>query len=372
MTSLEELRESVDIHWLSNINEIEKLQERWRYLELTTKNRTTFSCYDWVICWYRHYGKIYGRPLLGVAEIANKVVGIAPLVARKGTLGKIPIVSADFVGFNSESGEFLVADGMEELVTLFLELLFDVPKVDVIILNGFEEDSKEFTFVKKIIDAKCFAHELIFDRYAMVDLRNGYPAYLSSLKSKIRNSYKRHKKKITKAGQWDIEQINGNVDDNTVLRGVERIFSIYNRSWKAKENGELGEPHRSFYKDVALKFARRGMVDLCFLKLHGEDIAFVFCLVERNCYYDVKVSYDEDYAYLSPGIFLMHELIKKLPDAVINTVISHGDREYKKNWVTTFITRYRVFIFNKNIKGKLSHNIKFKLPKLVARLRRRF
>ena len=147
------------------------------------------------------------------------------------------------------------------------------------------------------------------------------------------------------------------------------MFSVYNRSWKAARNGEISEPHCGFYEEVVLKFAKRGMVDLCFLKLDGKDIAFVLWLVDRDCYYDVKVSYDEEYASLSPGIFLMHELLKILSQNNIHTVISHGDRDYKKNWVTAFIARYRIFIFNNGFKSKLSHLIKFKIPRKITQIR---
>jgi len=365
-----ELSIQTNINWLRSIDEIEGLQEDWRNLELEVLNRTPFSSFDWVVSWYHHYSDLYGAPLVGIATVDKEVVGIAPLVDRKSTLGKVPVSSVDFAGFNSEAGEFLVKDGMESLVGLFIGSLVDTQNIDVISLNGFESDSKEFFVVEKVLNDRGLDNEIIEDYFAMVDLSKGYSHYFDSLKSKARNSAKRQKRKITNAGRWEVEHLNDVNSEVEILDGIDRIISIYNNSWKAIENGEFGERHREFYKEVAGRFSKRGMIGLHFLRFENRDIAFILWLVDGNCYYDVKVSYDQEYASLSPGIFLMHQVLTQLNELNIRTVISHGNREYKRNWASTYVKRYRVFIFNNTVRSKLSKFIKFKAPQILKNMRK--
>ena len=107
------------IDWLVSLDDIERLETEWRDLERGIGERTIASTYDFVVPWYRAYrgtgAEQYGDPLLGAAWSGDELVGLAPLTRWEGTLGKVPLTRIDSVGFNAETGEFLVAADRPEL-----------------------------------------------------------------------------------------------------------------------------------------------------------------------------------------------------------------------------------------------------------------
>lgn len=364
------------IEWLHSLNEIEALKDEWLNLESMVSDRTVFAGYDYVIPWYRHYSgnsyEHYGEPLLGLAWEGKKLVGVAPLTFWRGTLGKVPVHRIDFAGFNAQAGEFLVLDDKPEITAGFINSLIDNGGFDFISLNSFVPESDKMEVLCNTVSARGLKFEKVDYRYAMVDLKSGYDHYYSSLNSKRRNNLKRHAKRISSMGNWQIDTIKAGNSWKSLSVPVDKMFSIYNKSWKVQEGGQLAEHHQKFYEEVASRFDKRGMTDIAILSINNKDTAFIFAIVERGFYYDVSVSYDESFAKISPGIFLMHELFKILPSIDIHTVISHGDRDYKKNWLTAFVPQTSVFIFSKGIKATVSRFVKFKYQPFIEQRKKIF
>jgi CelD/BcsL family acetyltransferase involved in cellulose biosynthesis len=78
------------------------------------------------------------------------------------------------------------------------------------------------------------------------------------------------------------------------------------------------------------------MLALPILTIGGRDAAFVFGLVERHCFYDITLAYDEGFARLSPGMHLIQEMLREFAAEGIQTVVSHGAHDYKKHWASAF------------------------------------
>src|SRR5690349_21506774 len=115
---------SAVIEWLTRLDELEPLGAEWRALESRVQTRTVFSTFDFLWTWYRNYGGEYGGdPLIGIARRDGKLVGAAPLVMRRGMLGKIPLTRVQFAMHDAYSGEFLVEDGSPEIVSSFIDAL---------------------------------------------------------------------------------------------------------------------------------------------------------------------------------------------------------------------------------------------------------
>jgi hypothetical protein len=123
------------------------------------------------------------------------------------------------------------------------------------------------------------------------------------------------------------------------------VFHIADRSWKVRVGGPMAEHHRAYLRETIRRFGRRGMIDFAFLNIAGRDAAFIIGIVERDVYYDLTISYDDEFADLSPGIHLMIELLRQLPDSGVRTVVSHGDHDYKNRWTKDWTTTSRLFVF---------------------------
>jgi CelD/BcsL family acetyltransferase involved in cellulose biosynthesis len=114
--------------------------------------------------------------------------------------------------------------------------------------------------------------------------------------------------------------------------------------------------------------ARAGKLSLPILTIGGRDAAFILGVVERGCFYDITLSYDESFAPLGPGMFLMQETLKQFAGAGIHTVVSHGAHPYKRTWSTRFVPQKRLFLFRQRPRAAIARLMRFGLQPVWRRL----
>jgi len=361
---------SFNVQWLSRLDDIAALKDGWLELETAVKQRSVFSTYNWVVSWYQHYAGVRGEPLVGIAREGGQLIGIAPLIYSKRTLGKVPVSRVDFAGHDAEAGEFLVLDEAPELVGNFLYSLYGQLRFDVICLSGFDSKSETFRSLHKTAEALGLHLELLNYSYATVDLKSGYEVYCRAMSRNFRRNLKRQAERIAAAGPVKIDRIHAGGGYQELPGYLTRMFSIADLSWKVKVGGPMAKHVRGFYEDIILKFVQCRTADLAILSINGTDAAYILGFVERGVYYDVTISFNDAFKELSPGAYLMQEIMKVLPESGIHTIISHGDHEYKQRWATAFIPQSRVFIFSSRVNAILSRAIKFMLPRALTQIKR--
>jgi CelD/BcsL family acetyltransferase involved in cellulose biosynthesis len=129
----------------------------------------------------------------------------------------------------------------------------------------------------------------------------------------------------------------------------------------------LADCHRDNLAELARHFGGRGMLHLSILSISGKDAAVVMGLVERGCYYDLTLAYSEEFAELSPGAYLVQEVLRDLASKGVHTMLSHGAHEYKRRWSTSFVPSTRVFLFSRHSSAFLSHFLRFRMAKVWQR-----
>ena len=108
-------------------------------------------------------------------------------------------------------------------------------------------------------------------------------------------------------------------------------------------------------------------MSLTILTIEGQDAAYLFGLVERGCFYDINLSYDERFEKLSPGTFLTQKTMEILETKGVHTVVSHGAHDYKRYWATEFVPEKRVFLFASSVRGTAARLVRFGLAPLWRR-----
>jgi CelD/BcsL family acetyltransferase involved in cellulose biosynthesis len=91
-------------------------------------------------------------------------------------------------------------------------------------------------------------------------------------------------------------------------------------------------------------------------------------LLERGVFFHVLMGFDDQLRSLSPGVFMLQERFKLMPDDSISRVLSHGDYDYKKHWVTTYVTQQRLVIFNATFRARLGHFLHYRLRGWLSRV----
>lgn len=359
---------SVTVEWITRVADIEALADEWTALESAVQDRTAFSTFAFLVTWYRNYAGAYGGdPLIGIARRGGTLVGVAPLVMRRGRMGKIPLTRVQFAMHDAYSGEFLVEDDHPETIGAFVDSLAGVVKFGLICFNGIEPGSDRFRAVEESAKRHRLAIELTNHPNAIVDLKNGYEGYCHAMSRNFRRTVKRQAQRVTAAGALTVDGVRLTSGVHRLESCLDRLFAVTEASYKLKGQ-RLADCHRDYLAGLARHFGPRGMLHLSILSIDGRDAAAVMGLVEQGCYYDVTLAYVEEFAELSPGAYLMQEVLRDLAASGVHTMVSHGAHEYKRRWSTAFVPSTRVFLFSRCSSGLLSRFIRFRMAPVWRRL----
>lgn len=360
------IEQALHVEWISNLSALDAVERPWRALERVSSHRTHLSAFDFIVPWYRHYaGEYGGAPLVGLAWQGAELAGVAPLTIRRGRVGGIPVRRVEFAPNDSVAGEFLVPDGQPHVVTALLDALVRHVTFDVICLNGLDPASDQLLTLRAAAPRHHLAVHAEEHAYAMVDLRDGYEAYRSRLSGNTRRKIAQKTRRIEEIGA----RIEGVLFSDGVERlddAIDRLIAITEASYKL-QGSRLADAHRGFLADVVRRFGAREMLCLPILSIGGKDAAFVLGVVERGCFYDVSLAYDERFEKLGPGVYLMQEMLRRLAAAGVHTVISHGAHEYKKHWATAFVPQKRIFLFPPRPRAAATRLVRFALQPLWRR-----
>lgn len=359
---------AIKVEWITRVADIDALAGEWTTLESAVQDRTVFSTFDLLATWYRNYAGPYGgEPLIGIARREGALVGVAPLVILNGRLARIPVKRVQFAMHDAYSGEFLVEDDHPETIGAFIASLATEVKFDLICLNGIEPGSGRFQAVEESAKRHRLSIETVNHPNAIVDLKNGYQGYCNAMTRNFRRTVKRQTHRVTAAGTPIVEGVRFKSGIDRLESCIERLFSINEASYKL--NGQrLADCHRGYLAGLTRQFGPRGMLQLSIMSIGGRDAAVVMGVVERRCYYDVTLAYVEEFAELSPGAYLMQDVLRDLAASGVHTLMSHGAHDYKQRWATAFVPSTRVFLFSRGSASLLSRFIRFRMAPVWRKL----
>ena len=349
------------IEWITSLDGVMALEADWRELESQVQDRMVFGTFDHMAVWYECHAGVYGSPLVGTAWRGGDLVGLVPLVYRRATLRGVPVRRIGSAGLDGETGEILFPPWEEMALRELFESLFRRGGFDVIDLFGITPDSPREAAIMAAAGSKRRSRSVSY-RYATIDLFRGYDAYVETLSAKLRGNLRRRERRALALGAMEVDRLHEPADPATVERAISRVIEIAERSWKAAAGEAMRANYRRFYRSLAERFNRRGMLDVSILTVGGKDAAFIIGLRENGVYYDVTVSYDEAFAGISPGTLLMQEVAKRVAGEGVRLIVSHGDREYKRYWASAWVDQAHLFLFAGSPLARLSEVAYFSIP----------
>ena len=356
------------VTWLSSPAALADVETEWRALESLVHHRTHVSTFDFLAPWYEHYaGEYGGTPLVGLARRGSELVAVAPLVVRQGRLGRVPVTRVEFAPNDSIAGEFLVRDDEPGVVADLLDSLARRIRFDAICLNGFEPGSAQLVALRQAARRHKLGTELEDHAFARVDLSAGYQHYYASLSGDFRRKLAHRARKIAAAGV----RVDGVLPISSSSEAEDRLarLIVINEASYKLEGRPLADHHKRFLRDLVHGLAARGKLSLPILTIGGRDAAFILGVIERGCFYDVTLSYDEAFARLGPGMYLLQEVLRQLADGGLHTLVSHGAHEYKRQWASAFVPQKRLFLFAPRPRAFVTRLLKFHVHPRLERLK---
>lgn len=193
----------------------------------------------------------------------------------------------------------------------------------------------------------------------------GFSTYFEQRPSRVRNTVKRARNKLDRAGGWQTRVISSS---GTALdQAIDDFERIYRLSWKPEE------AYPQFIRELCKLAAAQGWLRLGVLSLNGTAIASQIWLVENQKAMIFKLSYDPDTASLSPGSVLTATLMEYVLDQDRVTEIDYlsGDDAYKQEWMTHRRERHGIVAFDTRTMRGFSGALRHHVGRLWCRIRSR-
>jgi CelD/BcsL family acetyltransferase involved in cellulose biosynthesis len=293
---------------------------------------------------------------------SERIVGIIPIVIRKGRNYGISVVHAFPIAELYNTHSDLLIDGLNaELAKAFISALFNIGhKWDVFRLRGFVETNPVLEGIECYLKDSPLHYEIRREEPSFfIPLGNSYDDYLKQRSASFRNKLKICTKRLQSIGDVTYSKIR---DSQHIDEAYNYILYIEEKSWKHKNGTSITAKNiqREFYKHLCENASKKGWLRLAFLFLNSEPIAYEMGLVKDKKYYGLKGSYHEKFKKESPPTVLIARFIEDLIDDGITEYDFTGEPyEWERKWTDKLRWHRSLVIYNHSIKAKMYSNFNF-------------
>ncbi|MBI5742130.1 MAG: GNAT family N-acetyltransferase [Nitrospirae bacterium] len=251
-------------------------------------------------------------------------------------------------GFGRE--DFPILTAQQEIITgLFAELEKKV-KWDIASFTRLGPQSNEI--LNEISSGQSRKYEVIDMQNPVIEIKGTYEDYFNSRSKNFRANYRKKSRRINEWGKIFFEH----ADARDLSCILEKIRSIGVESWQGEKGVHLAanEKGNKFLEAMADNFSRRGVLDVSFLYLNEEPIAYLSGARFKKTYFAIETGYKEKYFDVSPGMLLHLNVLERLYGYGDVELMDLGyDAPYKRRWTDTNRPEKQIVIYNKRIYPQL-------------------
>lgn len=194
-------------------------------------------------------------------------------------------------------------------------------------------------------------------RVPVVDTTGAWDDYWATRSRNLRHNTERCLRRARDAGDLVFE-VHDAFEDGRLEALLREGFAVEASGWKGQEGTAIlaDARTRTYYSELAAWAAGEGWLRLAFVRLDGTPIAFCFGIEAFGVHYALKVGYEDRMRKLSPGMLLMHGLIRRSFATGMRAFDFAGhDAAWKSAWATG-IDEYRgVLAFAPTVAGRVAH-----------------
>jgi CelD/BcsL family acetyltransferase involved in cellulose biosynthesis len=309
--------------------------EAWRMLASRAVHGEWWAGPDWMLPWLTAFGAPY-EPAIFLVYAESQLVGVVPMVRhRHRALGSarwtLPRNShIRRIGWLSD------IDPTDLLVSVFRACRRMSPYGAIAFPQIPAAETWESPLEAAIERCGLSTYRVEESESAVVDVSEGWDAYVQSRDGKLLRSLKRHLKRLTAEQGWHFEFHH---DRSTIDAAWQAVLDVERRSWKHGNGSSIANEAGTavLYGDVVQRFAARDALQLWILRHEGAPVAHALGVVDRGCYYLLKNSFDEAYRSASPGVALVWYAMREATERGAVRLDFLGDAtEWKRPLATHF------------------------------------
>jgi CelD/BcsL family acetyltransferase involved in cellulose biosynthesis len=332
---------------IDNLSGFLALEEKWNDV-LSRCDHNVFSTWEWLTCWWKHFGKGKRLVLLLAEEDDGKIIGIAPLMYSVHKMFGLRRGKIEFIGTpDSDYNDFILAGKEDECIKLFINYLNSFSENwDCIDLTDIPENAKCITILGKMSGNLKPVHKCPYS-----PLPKSYDLFLKDLSRNLRYDLRRDLRRVEKSFKVEFADYSG---IQSLTDGMNIFFELHQGRWKSKGfSGVFADQKlRNFDLEIAKSFSQKGWLGLFLLKLSGNPVAALYGFKYRSKFYYYLPGFDPRYSRYGVGnLILSHVIAKCIQERLAEFDFLRGVEAYKNRWNTLPRWNKRIIIPRKNFLG---------------------
>jgi CelD/BcsL family acetyltransferase involved in cellulose biosynthesis len=331
-----------------------KLRGEWEELHAGSAPGNPFLSFTWTAAWLRCFAGEYEDCLTVVVNQPDRCRGVASLVRRRRRHAGVPLRVLELAGGDDSTYKGLLAEGDHDaFADAVLQGLHEQGGAwDLLVFDSLPGDDGWSRRMAGAAARRSLRFELHPPTPApFLSLPADYESLVRGLKKSLRRNLSRRQKQMEAEG-LSIERWRGAAVQPEHVRQAREIEQ---RSWKGSRG--LGifpdEPHLAFHLALLSDRDRPFEVDYAFLHDGDRPIAFQYGLLQGSKYLAYNTSYDHSHHGVSPGLLLIHALLRDLVGSGVETFdFLVGEDTYKLDWTSQVAFNEGVTVFRSSPTGR--------------------
>ncbi len=286
---------------IQDLAQLAGLQEAWEIL--ANPFAAPFLGFDW---FYSCAKAVVFPNVLSIQVLwrNDEVAAIAPLERVKEKFCyRYELLGSHFLG---EPSGILYRD--EQALCTLLKKLSELN--NPIRLRRLGADSLELQLLSELFRGSPLFSVRNGGKSPTLPIESTWEQYESGMSSRRLSDLRRARRRLKKNGEVSFRIFSPASDQAPAL--LQEFMEVEHRSWKGENQSSLlSRPVLArFFSEYTLRSAQKGVLRMAFLYVDRKPVAGLLGVEEFNRFWVLKIGYDQRYANCSPGILVMHEVIK--------------------------------------------------------------
>jgi CelD/BcsL family acetyltransferase involved in cellulose biosynthesis len=325
------------VNELTDFSVFDNLKDSWNQNLQKSGNNDVFSTWEWLWCWWKHFGKRRHLRLL-IAEKKGETIGYAPLMLSEYTFLRFArLHKIEFIGSpNSDYNNFILLREQSECLKFFLRHLMELSEWDLLELRDVREGSASANALQVICNGQISNLKLkVGTLCPYVNLPTSLDVFEDNLSRNMRRNLRKRMRKLRQEYKVEFKTQH---DFDTLKKAMEVFFKLHLERWRS-EGRRLGafasEAFRDFHLDLAEILNNKGWLALHFLTVNDEPIAAVYSFDYNQKKYGYSTGFKPEFGrYGVANLLKMHVAEYCIEKGLREYDMTRDFEPYKADWAT--------------------------------------
>ena len=330
--------QALQVRVYRELEDLQALQPAWEALLASYSPATTFSTFEWLVPWWRSFGKNQKLLVVGFFDADSSLVALAPLSLTRIRLARtISLRLMRLMGDGSNDSDNLdlpVRAGFEERFaeSLLHFLERERSSWDFVELNTMPPQSPGANALLRLLEREKWVSIEKRRPTSVILLPATWKDYLRQLSSEDQKNLTRYARRLERRYEVRIHRCS---EESELPKFLEALFVHHQARWEAAgERGSFGSSERrSFYYELSRSLLGQGKLDLWVLELDGRVVAAQFGFRYGERVFQLQEGNDPKHASDRVGFLLRGHVMKELIAQGVRTYdFLGGAPGYKARW----------------------------------------